>query len=125
MEFAAEAYASAGTILTSENCVFFAQQSVEKRSICLWVGRFFIARGGPFGNFTTATEGGIPRSRFPGRRIAPRKTQVTKFCPALGGQGGVRSFSGKRGARGSSNRCCRTGRIRNPLTTKQRFGGSR
>jgi hypothetical protein len=69
----------AEAVPSSENCVFFAQQSVEKRSIRLWVGRFFIARNGPFGNFTTATEGGIPRSRFPDRRIAPRKTQVTDF----------------------------------------------
>jgi hypothetical protein len=67
------------TVSELGKCVFFAQQSVEKRSICLWVGRFFIARGGAFGNFTTATEGGIPRSRFPDRRIAPRKTQVTDF----------------------------------------------
>jgi hypothetical protein len=26
-----------------QNCVFFAQQSVEKRSIALWEGWFFVA----------------------------------------------------------------------------------
>jgi len=50
--------------------VFFAQHSVEKRSIRLWAGRFFVAWQEPFDNVHGATEGDIPVSRFPGRRFA-------------------------------------------------------
>lgn len=52
-------------------CVFFAQHSAEKRPKSLWEDRFFVARGVPSVNVLTATEGGIPVSRCPGRRIAP------------------------------------------------------
>ncbi len=84
------------------NCVFFAQQSVEKRSKGLWEGRFFIAWGGPIANLAPATEGGIPVSRFPDRRIAPRDTQLPVSFLRPGHQFGVKRFSEKRGARGSS-----------------------
>ena len=43
-------------------CVFFAQQSVEKRPKGLWEGPFFVAWGGPSSNVGAATEGGIPMS---------------------------------------------------------------
>jgi hypothetical protein len=46
-------------------CVFFTQQSFEKRPLALWEGRFFIANESPFDNVLNATEGGIPVSRFP------------------------------------------------------------
>jgi hypothetical protein len=47
------------------NCVFFTQQSIEKRHRDLWEGRFFIARQTSFDNVLSATEGGIPVSRCP------------------------------------------------------------
>jgi len=46
--------------------VFFTQHCFEKRSIGLWERRFFIAPQEVIGNFSTATEGGIPMSRLPG-----------------------------------------------------------
>jgi hypothetical protein len=45
--------------------VFFAQQSLEKRQNGLWEGLFFIAPGVSSDSLRDATEGGIPRSRYP------------------------------------------------------------
>src|SRR6185437_14610349 len=62
-----------------------------------------------------ATEGGIPMSRFPVGGLHVSETQlpnsvvrrVIRYCARL---------SGERRAKRKFHRCCRTGRIRNPLT---------
>ena len=52
-------------------CVFFTQHPVEKRFLTLWEGRFFVAPRVLLANVLSATEGGIPVSRYPVGRIAP------------------------------------------------------
>jgi hypothetical protein len=52
-------------------CVFFAQHLPEKRRKGLWEGAFFVACKTLSANVSTATEGGIPVSRYPAGRIAP------------------------------------------------------
>jgi len=57
-------------------CVFFTQQSREKRVRALWEGRFFIAPQTSIDNVLSATEGGIPVSRCPVDGSLQVKAQV-------------------------------------------------
>lgn len=95
-------------------CVFFAQQSVEKRPKGLWEGPFFVAWRGPSSNVCPATEGGIPMSRDP----------VDGLHPSGDYHVGVKRFAGERGARGSSKGAVALDGY-GTLSNKQCFGGSR
>jgi hypothetical protein len=66
MKISVEIWLGGGSPPGMKLCVFFAQQSFEKRLQDLWEWRFFVAPWASFDNVSGATEGGIPVSRFPG-----------------------------------------------------------
>src|SRR5665647_585021 len=97
-----------------EACVFFAQHSGGKRPASLWEGRFFIAPEASFDNVRTATEGASPcrAVRVDGLHQVVRPGLLVK----VGSIAWCEKFLREAGSKGKFHRCCRTGRIRNPLT---------
>src|SRR5665647_2763532 len=97
-----------------EACVFFAQHSGEKRPASLWEGRFFIAPEASFDNVRTATEGASPCRAV--RVDGSHQVVGPGLALKVGLIARCEKFLREAGSKGKFHLCCRTRRIRNPLT---------